>query len=395
MGRITRGLSLIVGAAAVFACTQRGAVAPASAEHGTGAAEEAGGDEGSADTPSPAPVAPALRGADALAEVDEILARWSPTRDEVVARARALAQEGSDSDAGAFDGACAAGDGSACLRVGARALDGTAGGMQRLIDAWSRGCALGEATACDWLAATLLADQRYALVHSLLGPACPGGESDVSAACAAVAWSTIEQGGDAGAQASLAQACERGHAVACRLAASAVAGPVGAVSRSALLDAGCAAGDALACVGVALAQREAGTLDPRPLAAACDEGVAAACRAAGVVWEELGGTDASEGSGATLLERGCVAQDAWSCGLLAEWRLRNAPDPATGLLDGTVWFVTGCNLGHGPTCWRFATLLASLEGGADANLIGDLRRRACEGGVAEACAEAGAAAAHP
>ena len=187
------------------------------------------------------------------------------------------------------------------------------------------------------------------------------------------------------ATARFGEICAGGFAAACRYRGDAFAQMCDNVAALAAWNEGCAAGHCGSCIAAGLARRDANDLDGRPFESACVLGYGAGCLGAAIARIELGETATDGSPTSDLLQRGCILEQTAACELLAEQLYFAESDRLIGLVRSTPWWVTGCNLGGAESCWRFANLLLSVDNEADAALIADLRQRACNGGIREAC----------
>jgi hypothetical protein len=385
------------------ACARRAGPGVDAASSGVGAgsgptaetAEASGTSEGSGASEGSAPVAvPTPRAVGAFVDaVARSVRGFDPNAIQVIAAARALNETHTEEAARAdFVARCDAGEGPACHVAGALAADGSAAGMDTLLRRWQRACELGEELSCSWLASTVLQTGRGEMVVDFLGPSCRP-ESDIAvqpAACTALAWSQWSNDPVAAPEAAarFAEICAGGYAAACRYRGDALTQMGDSAGALAAWNDGCEAGHGGSCIAWALARRTANDLDFRPLERACERGYGAGCLGAAVTRIELGETATDGSPTSDLLQRGCLLEQTGACELLAEQLFYAESDRLVGLVRSTPWWVTGCNLGGAESCWRFATLLLSVDNEADAALIADLRQRACNGGIREACAAA-------
>lgn len=361
-------------------------LSPAGEEPAAPSSEGSGAADGSGASPTPTVARPLSA---YIGVVERGVQGFDPRPEAVIAASRNYHEVHATPEARAEQQQrCDNGEPGACLVAGALAADGTAEGMDRLLRTWRRACEGGDDVACEWLASTLLQTGRPELVTEFLSPACNGVVAGARrwAACAGLAWQ--EWGRDA-ASAALAtvrfgEACTAGYGAACRYLGDARMQLEDRIGAIAAWEEGCIANHGGSCIALGLAQRRE-ALDPRPFEQACQLGYGAGCLAAGVTRLELGEAPADGSDVSTLLQRGCLLEELAACELLAEQLYVSESDRYLGLLRSTPWWVTSCNLGSATSCWNFAQLLLALDNEADATLIGELRQRACAGGVADAC----------
>lgn len=291
-----------------------------------------------------------------------------------------------------------------CLRAGALAMDGTPEGVATLVDRWASGCAGGEEGLCDALASFLVSVDATARVQAALGPACDEG---ATAACRAIAWANL---GDltAAQREELDAACTGGDGRSCRMSGTWFADHDELALAGAMFRRGCDQGDRPACLGAIASSIAAGTelddLERASLGELCDLNMPEACALAGHVARRPDMEDAAlYAEVITPWRSACTEGAAASCYDIAQVVLARAPRPdaeaiASGEGDAvaawqatvdeaTPWLVTSCNLGIGDACWQMVEILNLRElGERELLLDAELRRRACDAGVAEACA---------
>lgn len=366
-------------------CRARHAETP-DAEAAPGA-ESPGSGEGAVEataTPSSPPefaVAPASWSIDDhLPPGDVPAVTWAPTAAEVpgLMTARAATLDADGLEAAQRD--CEGGDGAACRSAAAGAVDGTTEGIEAALALLQLGCAQRDDTACAWLVAMLDRGGAGGQLPARLGPACT---RDVHMACAGLGWAAAgrvegARASEPQAEALLIRACDAGEGLACGLL-----GVVLDDERTIpLFERGCDEGSGASCqaLGAALERAADRSGAREAFAAGCAAGDRTSCRLQGVF-----ALDAADGvlddEAIAGLESACEGEDAAACGLLAD-RLVDRDGPEDGLEAATPWFVTACNLGDGPSCHRFAQWIGD---DAPEELRADLRRRACEGGVAADC----------
>jgi TPR repeat protein len=317
---------------------------------------------------------------DHLPSSSEPLVSWSPAAADVPGLLTALAAELDADDRASSQIACEGGDGASCRRVAAAAIDGTPEGIEASLALLQLGCMQRDETSCAWLVAMLDRGAAGGQIASRLGPACTRG---VATACAGLGWAAAGRiagaaAAPAEAEALLIRGCDEGSGLSCALL-----GVVLDDARStALFERGCEAGEAVACVAAGVSHERVadrgGARDA--FAAGCELADPTSCRLEGVfVLETTNGV--LDDAARAALSTACEGVDVAACALLAE-RLMAQDDLVTALEEATPWFVTACNLGDGESCHRFAR---SIGADAPTELLDDLRRRACEGGVTVDC----------
>lgn len=350
------------------------------------------------------PISDAVAQAAASTLVQRAMVETSPAPDVLMASVLGLARAHAEEDALA---ACERGDGAACQRAGALAMDGTASGVERMLDLFALGCLQGHDASCDFATAALSRMQSVDWVGERLAPACARGRA---VACAAIAWSEIDWmaspptirptalAPDAVVPA-LEAGCAHPHLPSCVYLGAWHLGTGDAARALAVFSAACEAGAGLACAGIA--QVRLAEPDPEApadtgtrLVAACAAGASAACFQAAVldlppVGQPLTDVHTSQ------LRQACAAGIAMSCQVLAE-RLLRADPTGPGLEAAVPWLVTGCNLGAGDACYVLAAELRDgLENAEQNEMVRELTRRACAEGVQAACSLQSAAPAPP
>lgn len=300
-----------------------------------------------------------------------------------------------------------------CQLAGALSMDGTADGVRALIDHWSRGCAGGDDHLCRALASFLVSVDAGDRVAEALGPAC---EEGVTSACESMAWARLDELEDQ-ERARLGRACADGSGRACRLTAASHVARDELAPAAAAFEHGCGLGDLPSCTGqvaaaIALGQ-EPGPEMLEQLATQCRVPSAPACALLGHAAFEPGmDTLALYRDVITPWRAACTAGDARSCRDIAWALLDTVPQPSVELLaaegsgdappspevaawqaivdEATPWLVTSCNLGIGEACMRMVGILETRELSEQEQLLrAELRRRACEAGVTDACSPAG------
>lgn len=376
-------MALVVG---LFGCRARHAETPdADPSEPSEAAETASSDgsgAGVADGATPTfdvpPTSWAI--ADHLPPEDAPAVAWSPTADAVPGLLTSLAGQLDAESTTEANTSCETGDGAACRSAAAAAIDGTPAGIESSLALLQLGCAQRDEASCAWLVAMLDRGAAGGQVPARLGPACTRG---VGMACAGLGWAAAGRVDGAPpapeqAEALLIRACDEGSGLGCALL-----GVVLDDHRAVpLFEQGCSHGYGPACVALGSARERTADRDGALAAftAGCAAGDVTACRLEAVV--ALQATDGVlDDTAHAALETACEGADAVACGLLAE-RLVARDGPIDGLEAATPWFVTACNLGNGASCHRFGRWLGP---DAPAELVDDLRGRACAAGVAVDC----------
>lgn len=341
------------------------------------------------------PISAVAAQAAAVALMQRALVESSPAPDVLMASVLGLARAHANEDALAE---CERGDGAACQRAGALAMDGTAPGVERMLDLFALGCLQGHDASCDFATAALSRMQSVDWVGERLAPACARGRT---VACASIAWSDVDWTASppairpaAFAPDSVVPALEAGcahpHLASCVYLGVWHLGTGSAARALAVWTPACEAGAGLACAGVA--QVRLAEPDPEAqadaaakLAAACEAGAPAACFQAAVLDLPAVGVPLVDVREAQF-RQACAAGMAMPCQVLAE-RLLRADPTGMGLEAAVPWLVTACNLGAGDACFVLAAELRDGLENADQNqMVRELTRRACAEGVEAACA---------
>ncbi len=291
-----------------------------------------------------------------------------------------------------------------CLCAGALAMDGTPEGVATLVDRWAAGCAGGEALLCDALASFLVSVDAASQVDTALGPACDEG---AAAAGRAIAWAHLDELTESQREA-LDTSCVDGDARACSMSGTWLATHGDMARAGAMFRRGCDEGDRSACLGAIASSIAPGSdIDEETrarLGELCSLDFADACALQGhISWRPDMDDVALYAEVITPWRSACTEGDAASCYDIAQAVLARTPRPDAEALaagegddvaawqatvdEATPWLVTSCNLGIGEACWQMVEILNLRElGERELLLDAELRRRACEAGVEEACA---------
>ncbi len=171
--------------------------------------------------------------------------------------------------------------------------------------------------------------------------------------------------------------------------------PVDPRRAAALLEKSCAGADAPACVwlGSMLMRGEGVAQDLDRARQAFDRACGAedplACWELGLMYEYGQGVRLSVSRSLEYYERSCRAKNAYACAKLGALYAEGAAPANRGeaAVKAADWWAVGCELGAPESCAQLGeAFLAGKGRERDGARAGDLFRKACDGGVKQACA---------